>query len=292
MIRDFFNGLVFGVTQIVPGVSGGTVAIIMGFYDRLISSINNFRKEPRRSLKFLLPLAIGLVFGVLLFGSLINLLLTYFSLPTMLFFIGLIAGIIPLIYSKVKVPLAEVRLKNVMLVALPIAVLILISLVKPDEAANPAEMMGSVSWPYVLLLFLAGFLAAAGLIVPGVSGSFILLLMGVYPLATYTISQIGVWLSDVSNTGLLLDILRVAVPLGIGVVIGGLSTARLIGHLLDNHARTIYSVILGLMIGSVFALFNEPIVFQSRMSALMWGSGVAALGLGAWISYKLGRKKL
>jgi len=284
--------MAFGITQIVPGVSGGTVAIILGFYDRLINSINNFRKETKKSLRFLIPLALGIVLGVLMFGSLVSYLLAHFSFPTMLFFIGLIAGIIPLIFEKVRTKGKRLTYRDVLLVVVPAVLLMVISYIKPDGTADPAEMLASVNLPMMFLIFLAGVIAAAALITPGVSGSFVLLMFGIYPLITYTIAQIGPWLAEPSNTALLLDILRVGVPLGVGIIIGGLATARLIGHLLENHQHKVYSIILGLLVGSVYALFNEPMVYQSQMSGWLIAVGVVMLGLGGLISFMLGRKKL
>ena len=102
-IRNFFNGLAFGITETIPGVSGGTIALILGFYFELIETINHFTENFKKRLQFLIPLIIGVVSGILLFSSLINFLLMYFSFPTMLFFIGLISGIIPHIYARARV---------------------------------------------------------------------------------------------------------------------------------------------------------------------------------------------
>src|SRR5215510_6520550 len=95
LVRNFLNGLAFGITETIPGVSAGTIAIILGFYFELIETVNHFTENIPKRLKFILPLVLGIIAGILLFSSIINYLLGNYSFPTMLFFIGLISGIIP-----------------------------------------------------------------------------------------------------------------------------------------------------------------------------------------------------
>ncbi|MCL2763362.1 MAG: DUF368 domain-containing protein, partial [Treponema sp.] len=104
LVRNFFNGMAFGITETIPGVSAGTIAIILGFYFELIETINHFTENLKKSLALLMPLILGVITGLVLFSSLIHFLLTHYSFPVMLFFIGLIVGIIPHIFVKVKEP--------------------------------------------------------------------------------------------------------------------------------------------------------------------------------------------
>ena len=291
-IRDFFNGLAFGITQIVPGVSGGTIAIILGFYYELIEAVNHFTEDWRKYLRFVLPFLLGTAVGIVTFSSIINYLLTNHSFPTMSFFIGLIVGIIPPIYFKVKDPARRFTGREIALIALPAALLIIISELKVVSVTNPVEIINSIGIPYMLFIFFAGVIAAMALIMPGVSGSFVLLLLGVYPLITYSLSTIGHLLADITNIRLMMDICKVLVPLGIGVIIGGLSMARLIEKLLNNYFKITYLIILGLLLGSVYALFKEPIVIQSGVSAIIIIIGSVTFVLGYVISYKLGKKRL
>jgi len=292
LIKNFLNGIAFGITETVPGVSGGTIAIIIGFYDKMLESVNHFTKEPRKSIKFLAPFFIGLAGGIFAFASIINYLLANFSFPTMLFFIGLIVGIIPIIFLKVKKPGRKFKAANILLIVAPIILLIAISNLKGVSVVDPAEFIGNMSGSYMIFIFFAGTIAASALIIPGISGSFVLLLMGVYPLATYSISSLRLYLADIKNIALLLDIFKVLAPLAIGVVIGGLTMARLIEKLLKNYSEIIYSIILGLITGSVYALFNEPIVYKSGVSPLIIAIGALTFLLGGATSFFLGKKKL
>ncbi|MCL2371311.1 DUF368 domain-containing protein [Candidatus Saccharibacteria bacterium] len=294
-ILGFFRGMAFGVSTIVPGVSTGTIAIILGFYDKLLDAINELHKNPVKSLKFLVPLGIGAVIGVLLFSGLISWLLSTVPFPTMLFFIGLIAGIIPIIFNKVKsTQKKQLRSdwKALLMIAIPIALLVVVTHIRPEGEVDPAEMMAGVGWPMMMYLLLAGVIGAAALIVPGTSGSFVLLLMGIYHLATFALSQLGVWVRDPSDTALLLEIMRVVMPLGIGILIGAFSMARAIGYLLEKHTHIVFSIILGLVIGSIYALFGEPILWQAGLTPLVGLAGVVMMGVGAFASYKLGQTKI
>jgi putative membrane protein len=291
IIRNFFNGMAFGITETVPGVSGGTIAIILGFYDELIKTINNFRKDYKKSLKFLAPLLLGIAAGVLIFTSIINYLLGNFSLPTMCFFIGLIIGIIPLIYLKTKDREKKIEFKKIGLIIFPALLLVVMSYFKGDSITNPAEFISSVDILFMLFIFFAGIIAAMALVIPGVSGSFVLLLMGIYPLITYSVSLIRLWITDITNTALLLSICKVLVPLAIGVIIGGLTMVKLIERLLERHYKNVYSIILGLLIGSIYVLFKEPLVYQSGTSTLMIIIGILTFLSGGAASFFIGRKR-
>ena len=293
IIRNLLNGLAFGVVETVPGVSGGTIAIIMGFYFDLIDAINNFKKNVRKNLIFLITLAIGVIAGILLFSSLMNFLLTHYSFPTMFFLIGLIAGIIPHIFAKVKTKGEALSFLDIVIIVVPFLVVAGLSFIKKDVSDIPnEELISSISAPFMVFIFFAGILAAMALVIPGISGSFVLLLLGVYPIIIFSVSSIRVYFSDVSNTALLLNICKVLVPLAIGVISGGLCMVKLIGMLLSKYSRIVYSIILGLLTGSVFALFKDPIVYKSGFSPPIIAIGIAVFILGAALSFFMGKKRL
>jgi len=292
VIRNFFNGLAFGITETIPGVSGGTIAIILGFYFELIETINHFTDNIRKRLRFLAPLIIGIAAGIVLFSSIINFLLANFSFPTMLFFIGLIAGIIPHIYSKARGGDKSLAFKDILLIAIPFLFLVTISFLKGASVTNPAEAINNIDISYMVFIFFAGIIAAAALVIPGISGSFVLLLLGIYPLAIYSVSSIRFLLADLSNTVLMLSICKVLLPLAIGVIIGGLAMVRLIEKLLENYSKVVYSVILGLLLGSVCVLCKDPITYRSGISFIIVVIGILTFVFGAFFSYKLGKKRL
>ena len=292
VIKNFLKGLAFGITEIVPGVSGGTIAVILGFYDELIETVNHFTEDYRKYTRFIFPFLLGAAAGILTFSSIISYLLTNHSFPTMLFFIGLIVGIIPPIYSKVKDPGCRLKYSEITLIMLSFLGLFIISALKGSSVTNPVEVINNIDVSFMLFIFFAGIVAAMALVIPGVSGSFVLLLLGIYPLATYSLSSIRHLLADITNITLMMNICKVLLPLGIGVIIGGLSMARLIEKLLKNYYKITYSIILGLLLGSVYVLFKEPIVFQSGISAITITIGTGTFLLGCTISFNLGKKRL
>ena len=292
LLMNFLNGISFGVVETVPGISGGTIAVILGFYDRLLESVNDFTKEPKKSIAFLAPFLIGIAIGIVSFASLINFLLEHYSLPTMIFFIGLIAGIIPIIFKKVKTKGVMLKPLYIVLTLIPIIALVIISHLKVNTEINPVEIIKNIDFMYMLFIFAAGIIAAFALIIPGLSGSFVLLLFGIYPLATHSISSIRVYITDVTNISVLMDIFKVLIPLAIGVALGGISMARLVEKLLKNYHEIIYSLILGLMIGSVYVLFKEPIVYHSGKDPIFIAISIITFVIGAVTSFMLGKKKM
>ena len=309
--KNFSNGVAFGITETIPGVSAGTIAIILGFYFELIEAINHFTENLRKSLAFLVPLVLGIITGIVLFSSILHYLLTHYSFPVMLFFIGLIVGIIPHISVKAIPQLTaretashvadkcngKLTITDIVLIALPFILLVALSFIKPAAVSNaavsvPEEVILTIGIPYMAFIFFAGILAAAALVIPGISGSFVLLLLGIYPLAIYSVSSIRVWLGDMGNMALFLNICKVLGPLAVGVIIGGLSMVRLIEKLLKNHQKTVYSIILGLLSGSVCVLFRDPMVYKSGISALVIIIGIVTFFAGAVLSFMLGKKRL
>jgi len=292
IIRNFFNGLAFGAIQTVPSISGGTIAIILGFYFDLIRAINHFREDCKKHLRFLIPLFLGTAVGIVLFSSLVNFFLENHSFPTMLFFMGLIAGIVPHIFSKIREDGQKLGIREILLIILPLPILLLMASFRGESVTDPAEVIATITIPFMLFIFFAGILAAAALVVPGISGSFLLLLLGIYHVVIYSIQSIRIFLGDITNTALMLDILRVLGPLALGIIVGGLSMIRLIEKLLEKHQKPVYSVILGLMVASFVVLIMEPMVYRSGMSVLIVVIGIATFSLGCVASFKLGKKRL
>jgi len=292
VVADFFCGLAFGITQIVPGVSGGTVAIVLGFYFRLVKAVNHFGENRREHLLFLAPLLLGTAAGLVLFSSLVSHLLERHAFPTMLFFIGLILGVVPHVFSKVREGGEKIGAREIALFLLPFPLLLAMSSLRGDGLADPAEVIAGMGFPLMLFLFFAGILAAAALVIPGVSGSFMLLLLGVYPLVVFSVSSIRLWLIDVANVALLLDILRVLGPFALGALAGVLSTLRLVEKLLEKRQKPVYAAITGLMLASALVIFIGPEVRGSEASAPAVVAGLAALCLGCVAAFLLGRKRL
>ena len=318
----FFNilkGVIIGAANILPGVSGATLALIFGIYTKLLESINSIFKTPVNSLRFLLPVVLGMAAGIVMLGSLIDTLLDSFPLESRLFVSGLMFGSLPMVYAtatknpgapsltgktadqsheqtKKNAPYPDASGKPSMgyfLISALSAILILISVLL---SPTPAETIDSAFGAgFLLYLFLGGALAAAALLVPGVSGAMVFIMLGLYPVIMNVISQIREYMFSPTDTELLFSILVVALPIGLGVVFGTLLCSRFIALLLKKFHKATYFVIIGLVVGSVSALF-EPVGFG--LTDRVYGLGpisvlaaVMSLMFGIMASYFLGKNK-
>lgn len=242
LFLNLFIGIIIGVGFIIPGVSGGAIAVIIGVYDKIFYCIKNFKNK--KNLLFLLIISIGVVIGIIAFGNLLLLLFDKKEVPTKYIFIGLVIGGIPSLIKSVK----EKSCENFKLWPLIMALIIsgfLFVLEKNSSFINISSKMINGNVP-IFGLFLAGILYAVGKIVPGISGSALLILVGMYEY----------FLKIVSNpfNMNIQDVLCI-IPFGIGVVVGLIILFKLMNYLFAKHYINTYSAILGFVVGSLFYLY-------------------------------------
>ncbi len=271
-IFTFLMGIIMGVANIIPGVSGGTIAVGLGIFDKLISAINNFFKKPKEYLPFLVPLGIGMVFGILAFSGLISFGLENYSFATNMFFVGLVVSSIPLIYNGAK----EKDFKASYYIYAAIGALVVILLAKLEKSGATGT---SENASYIKLI-LSGAIASSAMIIPGISGSFMMILLGVYDVLLKALSQLTDWLLNMSDTTLLIDSLKVIIPLGIGIIIGVILISKIIEFLFAKYHSQTYLVILGLIFGSIYAIFTSEETYSSGVDTLVIVSGVIMFILG------------
>ena len=291
-IRNFLNGSVFGMTLIVPGVSATVLAIILGFYGELINTLNHFRKDYRKNARYLAVFLFGVAVGAVVFSSVIMHLLAYYSFPVMLFFMGLLAGTVPLITSKAKGEAPKMAPRNIVLALVSLAALFALSLGVNATPLNPEYAIYTMSVSLLLLVFLGGIINGATLVIPGLSGAFILLVMGLYPLIVYSISSVGDYVTNLGNFSLLRDIAMVLLPYGVGALIGCLAMARIMEKLMRYFHESVNAVILGLILGSLVTLVKNPLVSQSGSSTILFIIGAITFCAGFAAAYALGKKSL
>lgn len=283
----FIKGMLVGAANVIPGVSGGTLAVVLGIFDTLIESVNHFGKNIKKSLKFLLPVGLGAAAGIILLGTLIDYCLRNYSFQTALFFVGLVAGSFPLIYKKAtSQPFKPSKMYTV--AAAAALVVIAMSLFRTSD---PAATQDTFSVWYVTKLFLGGAVAAMAMVIPGISGSFVFVLLGLYPTVMQTISMIKDYLLSPLNFALIPPILSTAVPLGLGVLVGIVCITRLIAFLLKKYFSFTYFAILGLMLGTLFGIFNDPLTYQSGpLTMTVIVTAVLTFALGCVAALFLGRE--
>lgn len=270
---NLWKGFAMGTTDLVPGVSGGTIALLLGIYDDFIRSISGiFSKRFWESLKFLIPIGLGMVIAIGVLSKLINYLLSTHTVPTMFFFIGLIGGIIPYLLKTSKFKQTFSTLHYILLV-LGIVIIVVITLLNNgDKHAGETLTLNS---GLVIKYFIAGMCASSAMLLPGISGSFMLLVFGVYGTVMFAISEF---------MSLNFAAIPILLTVGFGVICGFLFSSKLIQYLLSYYTFLTYALIIGFVIGSLYAVFpGLPGTF------IIWIISIITLILGFIISYKLGK---
>lgn len=254
-IFDIIKGAFIGVANIIPGVSGGTMAVSMGVYDKLIEAINKLTKEFKKSFMTLLPLIIGMAAGIGIFSYIIPYSLTHFAFQTCMCFSGLVIGGIPQIIGETKTALTKEK-KKINPVHI-IAFLVMLGIAVGMALANGSETSSAalaVDAKTLIILVFIGIIAAATMIIPGVSGSLIMMILGYY---TGVVSLIRDFISALKNLNwdALLHCIILILPFAIGCIAGVLLVSKLISWLFKKFESITYCAILGLIFASPFAIF-------------------------------------
>lgn len=280
MLKDILKGMVIGVANIIPGVSGGTMMVSMGIYDKLIHAITHLFSEFKKSFKFVLPIGIGMVLGIVGLSFVIEKMFEVFPIQTNLFFIGLIVGGLPMIYAKVKGN--TIKIQHILAFLVFFGIVVIMAAI--GEVDNTA---GALTFSFIncIKLFGVGVIAAATMVIPGVSGSMVLMLLGYYNSILQAITGCVEALVAFDITSLMQNVL-VLVPFGIGVVVGIFAIAKLIEIIFAKAPMVAYWAIIGLIIASPFAivLMND----FSGINIVSILTGVIAFAIGSVIAYKLG----
>ena len=228
------KGLIVGGTMLVPGVSGGTMAMILGIYDRLVTSVSSFMKHKRQSLFFLALFSAGGLAGMLLFANPLLALIEAYPMPTLYFFLGAVAGGIPVILKQARIERFSWKVPLYTILGL-LAILLFTKL--PMGTFQAEADRG-----FVQILFLAavGFIAAVGLVLPGISVSYLLLLMGQYDVTMKAISDFD---------------LPILMPLAVGLLIGIVLPTKALERAMKRYPQTTYLIIFGFVAGSIVEVF-------------------------------------
>ncbi len=277
---DVLRGMVIGLANVIPGVSGGTMMVSMGIYDKLIWSINHLFKKFRECVVILLPYLVGMVAAIALGAVGLKAAFASFPLPTNALFIGLILGSLPFILKEMKGE--QIGWQGVLVFLLFFALVVGLKIV---EKENTAEIRLSVL--EIVRLFLLGAVASATMVIPGVSGSMILKTLGYYePIVTGAIPALlkglagGDWAAVGHSIGVLL-------PFGLGIVFGIFGIAKLIAFLMKKWKGRTYCAILGMVAASPVVILMDPAIYEG-FGIWICVAAVAALALGVFIAVKLG----
>lgn len=280
MIKSILKGMVIGIANIIPGVSGGTMMVSMGIYDKLIHCITHLFSEFKKSFLFLLPIAIGM--GVAIIGSSfgIEYLFENFPVQTTTLFIGLIIGGFPAIWKNVKGN--SIKFGHIVAFLVFFAVVVLMA-VMGEKEGRAADL--TFNFVNAIKLFGVGVIAAATMVIPGVSGSMMLMLMGYYNPIISAINDFIRSLVAFDINGILQGI-GVLTPFGIGVVVGIFAIAKLIEIIFSKFPLYAYWAIIGLIVASPIAIIAMGTFPAITLVHIL--TGIVTLVIGFVIAMKLG----
>lgn len=241
------KGFLIGLAFIIPGLSGGTVAMYLGVYEKLVHAIGKIFKEFRQSLGFLVPLFLGIAISVIGLAALLGLLLSWNSWLVLMLFIGLLLGGVPhLIHEMGAKPLRPSMIIAMLLAFMAVVALVIgANLYQGNQAVFPVGF-GSIIW-----IFLLGMISSMTMIVPGISGSALLMTLGVY---TAIVTNVIGNVFDFSVIGYNLFVL---IPFALGIAVGIISSSNLIERMMKRHPRQFYAAVIGFIAASVMAIFLE-----------------------------------
>lgn len=280
MLKKILQGMVVGIANIIPGVSGGTMMVAMGLYDKLIHSITHLKSEFKESMKLLLPIFAGAGLAIILLSRLFEFLLSEYPIPTNFAFCGLIVGSLPFILKKVKGH--SVTIGKMIPFFIFFGIVIFMAVLGENDG-NAADV--SFGFINVLKLFGVGIVAAATMVVPGVSGSMMLMLLGYYDTIIETINDcidalIGFNMLELLHT------FGILIPFGIGIVIGIFAIAKLIEYIFSKAEIHAYYGIIGLILASPIAILMKT--DWSGASVLLIAVSVVTFAAGWFTASKLG----
>ncbi|MRW75146.1 DUF368 domain-containing protein [Staphylococcus aureus] len=270
---NILKGFAMGTSDLVPGVSGGTIALLLGIYNQFIASISGiFSRRFWPSFTFLIPIIIGMLLAMGSLSNLFNYLLSQHHIPTMFFFGGLIIGIVPYLL-KISNYKTSFTTKHYMMVIAGIAILIVITLMNNGDK-HAGETI-TLSTGLIIKYFIAGMCASSAMLLPGISGSFMLLVFGVYGTVMLAISEVV----KLNFTGL-----PILLAVGFGVLAGFIISSKIIQYFLTHHKLMTFALIIGFVVGSLFAVFPGL-----PTNIVMWFVSLVVFIIGFIVSLTLGR---
>lgn len=264
-LKLFIQGFIIGIGKIMPGVSGSVMAICFGIYERIVESLSSFACF-KKNIKFMTSISIGIVLAILVGSNIIRFFLMNHYIKTMMFFIGMmIPGIVPLLR---EVKNTDLTFKNTLLCVVVFAFLMLLNVINVTSSGAPVESYGH----FFLSLFFCGLLDAASTIIPGISGSAILMILGYYEHIITAFANI-LTLTD------LLSSLAILVPFSIGLIAGLIIVSKIITHLFKNHRVVTYMLIIVFaiysiltLLGGILSLLENPLYLIVGFIFLILGS--------------------
>ena len=280
VIKGFF----MGIANVIPGVSGGTIAIILGIYEKFIGAISNLLKDLKKNVKFLLPIFIGMGIAILTTSKVISYSYDKFPLPTLMFFVGFVFGGIPMLMKNVKNKKERKKISNYIIGLITFSLVIFLASYKFIFNMSSEVSFESMNIGSYILLFIVGIIAAATMVIPGVSGSLVLMILGYYYPVINTINAL--FKEDFMSNAIILGVF------GLGVIIGIVLISKLLEMLFKKYKVKTYFGVLGFVFASIIAI---PLAACIELNSIPTSIdqiiiSIVMIAIGTVISYNLGEK--
>ena len=266
----FIKGFIIGIAKIIPGVSGAMIAINFSLYDRLIDSITNFFDNKRENAKFLLTIGSGILVAIVCFSNIVSYFINKYYLITMMFFVGLISGGTYNFSRSIKY-----GLKNIIIIVL---VILLIMFMTMSNINN--NYVISENYLDYIMFFIGGVIEIFASIVPGISGTALMMLIGIY-------DNILMLFSNIFNLSFVSDNVMIYISYGIGMFISFIVFSLGISYLLKKYRSLFDTIILGLSISSIFLL--ALMTFKNDFGIVSLIIGIVLFFVGIVMSYLFDR---
>lgn len=279
------KGFFMGIANIIPGVSGGTIAIILGIYEQFIASISHLFSNLKKNLQFLIPVVIGMGSSILVLSGVIEYSYDNFPLPTMMFFVGLVIGGIPMLLKNILNKKENKEVSSYVIAFLTFSLVIFMACADLIFGTTTEVNLASLDLVGYIVLFIVGIIAAATMVIPGISGSLMLILLGYYYPIVRTINDL-VKFNNIFNNILILGLF------GVGVLVGMVLISKLLEMLFKKFKTKTYFGVLGFIFASVIAIPVSTCLEAGSINITIPSAIISIILLvaGSLISYKLGEK--
>ena len=252
-VKLFFKGIMIGIGKIIPGVSGSVIAMSLGIYEKIINYLSSIFRNAKEKIKYLLPVFVGISLPIILGSRIILYFLNNYYFVTMMFFIGLMSGGIKPIFNEIKDKQSK---KNIFIMTIPIVVFLILDIILKKTRVT-------IEYNYINCIFL-GIIEALSSLVPGVSGTAIMMMLGVYDKVLLTVSSI-----------FYIDKFLFFI---LGIILGILLISKTINYYLNNYKTETYYCIFSFCIFSVFIIFRSVLETELTFINFLLGSFLAYVG--------------
>lgn len=285
-ISYLLKGLAIGTAAIIPGISGGTIAFMLGVYDQIIDAIVSLRRHPKKSLELLLPVGVGVVVAIGLLTYPMGLALTYAPFPTITLFAGFILGSLPQLRKDLPVTL---NLRAWVMLVIPAIIAVLLGVFSVIGELDATSVLTDNAFLPKLSLLVVGFLGVSAFVVPGISGSMLLLSIGFYEPVLASLRRLLDYVLDMNR--LLPEVINFGL-LGVGALVGFVVISVLMKWLLTHHRQEVNLAVFGFILGSLVAIFYnyDMVPVYEQLDVFMIVLGLITLTLGGYVSLELNKR--